>query len=206
MLSLRTAILSILGLLAMAMPSLAVTKTAPKVKSITLPTTRAGWTTLLTIPTGCNTDYTNTSSPNSGTGVYVNQVGANKYFVGVRCGSGAHSFGARFWMLDGVSGISRKLSFQKMNVQNNTFSTQEELWGDYYITYTPSQIVLTQYDSWLAGTLGQKQVYTMTNNMTSSPFLQSVYSNPVNSAPMSTWAKVYDAKWPVKVIKTQPLN
>jgi hypothetical protein len=189
-----------------------VTKPAPvlvfpkKTQLFVLPTTRAGWTTLLSIPTLCNSEHTQTGSAFSGVDVYVSNVSTDLAIVGVRCGSGAHSFGAQFWKLNRVTGASRKLQFTTMNVNNKTFSPKEELWGDYYVTSNSAEITLTHYNSWLAGTLGTKQVYKMKNNMVSNPVLKQVYNNPDISRPIAQWPLIWDSSWPATGVKTQPLN
>lgn len=160
----------------------------------------------MSIPVLCNSEYNQTSSTSLATNVYVNNVSTDLAIVGVRCGSGAHSFGAQFWKLNRVTGVNRKLQFSYMNVYNKTFSLKEELWGDYFVTSNATEITLTHYDSFLAGTLGNKQVYKMKNNMVSNPVLRLVYNNPDISRPMSQWPLFWDSSWPVTSIKTQPLN
>jgi hypothetical protein len=221
MINLKALLLTAMSVLCVASPSLALTKAqvqapikptialptkAPikpaKVKSIVLPTTRAGWTTLLGIDSTCNDEFMPYNATD--TGVYVNPVGADKYVVVTKCGSGAHSFGAHYYMLDGITGNKHHLVFNRFNPTNGAQTPAYELWGDFQVTYTPTSVKIKQVNDWLAGTLGIVHNYTFAKNLTANPVLRTVYYNPTNSAPQSSWPKVYDSLWPVKAIKNLP--
>jgi hypothetical protein len=198
---------------AKALPvKLGPTKIKPVAKSFVMPTTRVQWSQLLGVPASCDNDFSPYSITD--TGVYIERIDSNvnysKVLVGVTCGRGAHSFGFGLYMLDKVTGANHALTFTQYkpatNLLPSSFVNKTELWGDYGVTFTPTKITITHVNSWLAGTLGGKHVYTMDKTMVSSPLLTQAFYNPSDSLPEIQWPKVYDIGWPVKIIKNNPVN
>jgi hypothetical protein len=105
---------------------------------------------------------------------------------------------------NGMTGNKHHLVFNLLNPNTGAQSPAYELWGDFQVTSTPTTVTLKHANDWLAGTLGIAHNYTFANNLTSNPVLRTVYYNPTNSAPQSSWPKIYDSQWPVKVIKNLP--
>jgi hypothetical protein len=213
-------VLLVLSLITLALPvqakslpvKLSPTKIKPVAKSFVMPTTRVQWSALLGVPASCDNDFSPIS--NNDTGVYIERIDSNvnysKVLVGVTCGRGAHSFGFGMYMLDKATGAKHALTFTQYkpatNILPSSFVNKTELLGDYGVTFTPTKITITHVNSWLAGTLGSKHVYTMDKTMLSNPLLTQAFYNPSNSLPENQWLKVYDISWPVNNIKNTPIN